>query len=68
MKIEVVGQIWKSEANGQVYLRGGLSPTLCVGAHSGVSPKIIEVYEDDNLCDEGQGRRVRDEGFVAHYP
>jgi len=53
MKIEVVGQIWKSEANGLVYLRGGLSPALCVGAHSGVSPKIIEVYEDDNLCDEG---------------
>lgn len=23
MKIEVVGQIWKSEANGLVYLRGG---------------------------------------------
>lgn len=41
MKIEVVGQVWKSLANGMVYAWGGVSPTICVGAHSGVQPKII---------------------------
>ena len=40
-KIEDIGKIWKSEANGHVYLPIGLSPTLCVGAHSGVEPKIL---------------------------
>ena len=39
-KIYTIGQIWKSEANGQVYHRGGLSPTICCGAHNGVQPKI----------------------------
>ena len=34
--------IWKSEANGWVYHRGGVSPTLCCGQHSGVQPKTIE--------------------------
>ena len=41
-KIYTIGQIWKSEANGQVYHRGGLSPTICCGAHNGVQPKINE--------------------------
>lgn len=45
-QIYVIGQIWKSEANGQVYHRGGLSPTICCGAHNGVQPKII-VIEDE---------------------
>ena len=47
MKIEPIGQIWKSEANGWVYWIMGLSHTICVGAHSGVQPKIILIYEDD---------------------
>ena len=38
MKIEVVGQIWKSEANGLVYLRGGaISVPLRRGALRGQS-------------------------------
>lgn len=41
-KIYPIGKIWKSEANGWVYHRGGVSPTLCVGQHSGVQPKINE--------------------------
>ena len=36
-----LGKIWKSEANGHVYHSGGVSPTLCVGQHSGVQPKTI---------------------------
>lgn len=48
MRIEVIGQIWKSLTNGMVYGQGGVSPTICVGAHSGVAPKIVEIYEDDN--------------------
>lgn len=39
-KIIPIAQIWKSEANGLVYHRGGLSPTICCGQHSGVQPKI----------------------------
>lgn len=41
-KIIPIGKIWKSEANGWVYHRGGVSPTLCIGQHSGVQPKINE--------------------------
>ena len=26
---------------------GGVSPTICVGAHSGVAPKIIIIIEDE---------------------
>ena len=40
--IHAIGQIWNSEANGQVYHRGGVSPTLLCGTHSGVQPKINE--------------------------
>lgn len=46
LKCIVVGQIWKSQQNGMVYDPRGLSPTICVGHHSGVEPKIIE-YEKD---------------------
>jgi len=44
-KIYPIGKIYNSEANGWVYHRGGVSPTLCVGAHSGVQPKI-----NDNMA------------------
>ena len=37
-------KIWKSHQNGWVYDPQGLCPTLTVGQHSGVEPKII-VYE-----------------------
>ena len=40
----IVGQIWKSKQNGNVYDPEGISPCLCVGKHAGVEPKIIE-YE-----------------------
>lgn len=51
VKIEIVGQIWKSLANGMVYSPDGLSPTLCCGAHSGVEPKILIIDEDtDSNC------------------
>ena len=36
-----IGKIWKSESNGYVYHKNGLSPTLCCGQHSGVQPKIL---------------------------
>lgn len=42
----IVGAIWKSSQNGQVYDPRGVSPTICAGCHSGVEPKII-VYEED---------------------
>ena len=42
-----IGQIWKSEVNGWVYDPNGCAPSLTVGQHAGVSPKII-VYEEDN--------------------
>lgn len=44
--IEKIGKIWKSEANGWVYGTRGVCPTLCCGAHNGVQPKIVEVYEE----------------------
>lgn len=47
MKIEHIGQIWNSLANGQVYGWGGVSPCICVGAHSGVEPKILIIIEDE---------------------
>ena len=52
-KIYTLGKIWKSEANGQVYHRGGLSPTLCCGAHNGVQPKVI-VYEENKTPVSGE--------------
>ena len=58
-KIIPIGKIWKSEANGWVYHRGGVSPTLCVGCHSGVQPKIL-VYEE---TDDTTGRRPRQDNL-----
>ena len=46
MKIDVIGQIWNSLTNGMVYGVSGLCPTLCVGAHSGVQPKVIILIEE----------------------
>lgn len=40
----VTGWIWRSRQNGIVYDPEGIAPTLMVGHHSGVEPKIIE-YE-----------------------
>jgi len=52
-KVIVVGQVWRSSQNGQVYDPRGVSPTICVGHHAGVEPKII-VYEDEqDNCSEG---------------
>jgi hypothetical protein len=46
LKIEPVGQYYKtSETNGWVYLPT-LCPCICVGAHGGVQPKIVLIYED----------------------
>lgn len=44
-KVLTVGQIWRSNQNGQVYDPDGISPTICVGHHAGVEPKIIEFGE-----------------------
>ena len=46
IRIRRIGQIWKSEVNGWVYDMRGLAPSLTVGQHSGVSPKIL-VYDED---------------------
>ena len=42
----IVGRVWRSQQNGLVYDPEGLAPTLVVGHHSGVEPKIIE-YEEN---------------------
>ena len=48
MRIERVGKIYKtSEANGWVYFIKGISPTICVGAHGGVEPRILIIIEDE---------------------
>ena len=48
MKTEPIGKIYKtSEQNGWVYWINGVSPCICVGAHGGVEPRIILIYEDD---------------------
>ena len=44
LSCRIVGQIWRSRQNGMVYDPEGISPTICVGHHAGVEPKIIE-YE-----------------------
>lgn len=38
-----VMRIWQSRQNGMVYDPEGIAPCLCVGNHSGVEPKIIEI-------------------------
>ncbi len=55
-RVIIVGQVWKSSQNGAVYNPRGIAPTLCVGHHAGVEPKII-VYED-----EQEGDRRTDNG------
>ena len=45
-RVVVVGYVYRSQQNGQVYDPRGLSPTICVGHHAGVEPRIIE-YEDE---------------------
>lgn len=40
---KIVGRIWKSRQNGLVYDPMGIAPCQCVGNHSGVEPKIIEI-------------------------
>ena len=42
----VIGYVWRSSQNGAVYDPRGVAPTICVGQHSGVEPKIIE-YKDE---------------------
>lgn len=44
----IVGSVWKSSQNGAVYDPRGIAPTICVGHHAGVEPKII-VYEDEQV-------------------
>lgn len=44
-RLLIVGSVYKSKVNGVVYDPQGIAPCICVGAHSGVEPKII-VYED----------------------
>lgn len=54
-KCLIVGYVYKSQQNGQVYDPRGVSPTICVGHHAGVEPRII-VYEDEdeiNKTDSG---------------
>lgn len=46
MKVMKVGQIYRSKQNGWVYDPEGVSPTICVGHHAGVEPRII-VYETE---------------------
>lgn len=45
-KIIRLGSWSNSSANGGVYSIDGISPTLCVGCHSGVEPKILIVKDD----------------------
>ena len=54
-KIYAIGKIWKSETNGWVYHRGGVSPTLCCGAHNGVQPKVLVAEDDPKGRRPGQG-------------
>ena len=46
-----VGSVWRSRQNGKVYDPQGIAPTICVGHHAGVEPKIIE-YEKNNEVSE----------------
>ena len=50
-KVIIVGQVWRSSQNGQVYDPRGVSPTICAGHHAGVEPKII-VYEDEQQSNQ----------------
>jgi len=52
-EVLVVGQVWKSSQNGAVYNPRGIAPTICVGHHAGVEPKII-VYEDEGIEEDNR--------------
>ena len=71
-----LGKIWKSEANGHVYHSGGVSPTICVGQHSGVQPKTIvkmaKIYRIRKLspreCYRLMGCSDTDIDLMQNYP
>lgn len=44
-KIVVIGYVYESRQNGGVIGIYGVAPCLGVGSHSGVEPKIQQVYE-----------------------
>lgn len=75
-QIVPIGMIWKSEANGWVYHRGGLSPCICCGQHVGVQPKINEymakIYRIRKLTPRECGRLMgccdSDLDKMIHYP
>lgn len=75
-KIYTIGQIWRSQANGKVYHRGGLSPTICCGQHVGVQPKINEtmakIYRIRKLtsreCLRLMGCTDADIDLIQNYP
>ena len=46
-KIIVVGYVYSSRQNGTLLDIRGVCPTLSVGCHSGVEPKIRIIYETD---------------------
>lgn len=54
----IVGQVWKSNQNGQVYDPMGISPCLTVGSHAGVEPKIVVYEGQDNKPVKGQDEQV----------
>lgn len=43
--IIIVGYVYRSQKNGQVYSPGGISCALMVGCHSGVEPKVQIINE-----------------------
>lgn len=43
-RVLTIGYVYRSQQNGAVYDPTGVAPCLCVGAHSGVEPRII-VYD-----------------------
>lgn len=76
-KIIPIAKYYKtSEANGWVYHRGGVSPTLCVGQHSGVQPKTIvkmaKIYRIRKLtpreCFRLMGVSDEDISKIQNYP
>ena len=46
-RIVIEGYVYESRQNGLVLNMGGVSPTIGVGCHSGVEPKIKVVYDTD---------------------
>ena len=71
--------IWKSQTSGWVYHRGGVSPTIALGAHAGLQPKILEnkdtmakIYRIRKLtsreCFRLMGCSDHDIDLIQHYP